>query len=40
MGLSLAFHAGCELTELEKELRTMLSIAEGHQQKTGYNRLA
>ena len=36
----LAFHAGCELAELEKELRTMLSIAEEHQQKTGYNRLA
>lgn len=36
---SLAFHAGCGLAELEKELAAMLSIVEGHQQKTGYNRL-
>ena len=37
---SLAFHAGCELTELEKELTAMISIVKGHQQKTGYNRLS
>lgn len=36
----LAFHSGCELAELEKELTEMLSIAEGYQQKTGTNRLA
>lgn len=37
---NVAFHAGCELTELEKELTEMLSIVKGYQQKTGYNRLS
>lgn len=37
---NLAFHAGCELTELEKELTEMLSIVERHQQKVVYHRLA
>lgn len=37
---SLAFHAGCNLAELEKELEPMLSVVGGHQQKTGYIRLA
>ena len=37
---NMAFHAGCELTELEKELLPMLNIVEGHQQKTVYNRLS
>ena len=37
---NLSFHAGCELAQLEKELISMISIVEGHQQKTVYNRLA